>query len=292
MGGTILTLYLLVALSFLVYVLLDGIDLGVGIVSLLRRNPEYTRAAIRSIGPVWHANQTWLIVFGTLLFGAFPVVYSVALSSLYLPVILMLIGFIFRGIGLELYETAEDRQGPLGLAFGAGSLLATLAQGWGVGAVIWGLIPAAGSGVWVWFHPFPLFLGVGLSIYYVLLGSVWMTAKTEGPVQETVRGDAVLAARLALAGALVLVVWALVSGSPLARRGLSWPGAIVSLLPLLIGAAGFLPLLTSWPRPDVLPLTYALGLVTFLGLGVAGSLYPTIVLRKSRWPTRRRRRWP
>lgn len=178
--------YLLLALVLLLVLLLDGLDLGVGVLTLFVNQEEQRGTMLASVSTIWHANQTWLVVLGALLFGAFPVVYGLALSTLYLPVALMLLGFILRGVSAEYYDQA-DNQRLWGLAFGLGSLSATVALGLGLGALLAGLPLDGGrvsGGSWAWLSPFSVAATLGLLGSFVLSGAAWLVLKTGGPVRE------------------------------------------------------------------------------------------------------------
>ena len=165
--------FALVGFMLFLAVVSDGFDLGVGILSLLTRDERRRSVLMGSIGPVWHANLTWLVVLGGVFFGAFPVAYGVIFSALYLPVFVMIIALAFRGVSFDFREEAQD-QGPWNLAFGLGSLAAALAQGFAVGGFLSGLNLAGdrfAGGVWDWLNPFAALVALGLLCGYVLLGA-------------------------------------------------------------------------------------------------------------------------
>jgi cytochrome d ubiquinol oxidase subunit II len=161
-------------IGFILFVALvaDGFDLGVGILSLFTRDEPRRTLLMGSIGPVWHANLTWLVVLGGVFFGAFPVAYGVMFAALYLPVFVMIIALAFRGVSFDFREEARDK-GPWNLAFGLGSLAAALAQGFAVGGFLGGLHLAGdrfGGSVWDWLNPFAALVALGLVWGYVLPG--------------------------------------------------------------------------------------------------------------------------
>ena len=159
-------------------------DLGIGILTLFCRDEGRRAAMLNSIGPVWHANLTWLVVLGGLLFGAFPLAYGLILSALYIPLVLMLWGLIFRGVSLDFRGEARSKR-PWNLGFGLGSLLAALAQGFILGALVSGFKVegrAFAGGVWDWLNPLAALVALGVLCAYLLLGATYLILKTEGEV--------------------------------------------------------------------------------------------------------------
>jgi cytochrome d ubiquinol oxidase subunit II len=175
------------AISILLYVLLDGFDLGVGILFGLTRDERARRSMMSAVAPVWDGNETWLVVNGVVLWGAFPLVYSVLFSAFYLPLLLMLAGLILRGVAFEYRSKTERMRWIWDAAFFGGSLVAAFMQGLMVGALVEGL-PVVGThytgGELGWLSPFALLCGVGLCIGYALLGVCWLVRKCEGDVRE------------------------------------------------------------------------------------------------------------
>jgi len=178
----------ILALSMLLYVLLDGFDLGVGILFGLSAGDSERRTMMSAVAPVWDGNETWLVVTAVVLWGAFPLVYSILLSAFYLPLLLMLAGLILRGVAFEYRLKTQRLRWIWDAAFAGGSLVAAFIQGLTVGALVEGL-PVAGTlytgGPFGWLSPFPLLCGVGLCIGYTLLGACWLVKKCEGEVRES-----------------------------------------------------------------------------------------------------------
>jgi cytochrome bd ubiquinol oxidase subunit II len=171
------------ALTTLLYVVLDGFDLGVGILFGFTGNEEIRRKMLSAISPVWDGNETWLVFTGTIMFGAFPRVYATLLSAFYLPIILMLGALILRGVAFEFRYKATSTRWLWDLAFCGGSLIASFVQGVAVGALVEGLPMKDGhyvGGTFGWLSPFACVCGVGLCLGYALLGAGWLTAKCEG----------------------------------------------------------------------------------------------------------------
>jgi len=175
------------ALSVLLYVLLDGFDLGVGILFGFIRSEEHRRGMMAAVAPIWDGNETWLIVAGVVLWGAFPIVYATLFSAFYLPLLLMLAGLILRGVAFEFRYKAERMRAVWDAGFAGGSLVATFIQGLMVGALVEGL-PMAGDhyvgGEFGWLSPFAVMCGVGLCLGYTLLGACWLVRKCDGEMRE------------------------------------------------------------------------------------------------------------
>ena len=175
-----------IALAILAYVVLDGFDLGVGILFGTTRDHALRHQMMASIAPVWDGNETWLVVVGASLFAAFPVVYAVFLPAFYLPVLLLLLGLVFRGVAFEFRERG-DAGGLWDLGFFLGSAVAAFVQGAAVGAMIRGIPVVNGQfagGSFDWLAPLPVLCGVGLMLGYALLGACWLVLKGEGALQE------------------------------------------------------------------------------------------------------------
>jgi cytochrome d ubiquinol oxidase subunit II len=177
----------ILAVSILLYVLLDGFDLGVGILSGLERDGPSRESMFAAVSPVWDGNETWLISSGVVLWGAFPIVYSTAISALYIPVVLMLGGLILRGVAFEFRHNADRTRWIWDVSFCLGSTLASFMQGVMVGALVSGLPIIDGryiGGALFWLNPFAILCGVGLCCGYALLGAGWLVLKCGGLLRE------------------------------------------------------------------------------------------------------------
>jgi cytochrome d ubiquinol oxidase subunit II len=177
-----------IAFAIVVYVILDGFDLGVGILFGLAENEGRRDHMLATISPFWDGNETWLVVVGASLFAAFPMVYSVFLPAFYIPVLLLLFGLIFRGVASEFRYRGARRfwDG----AFFLGSLVAAFVQGTAVGAMIRGIPVKDGQfdgGASDWLAPLPVLTGVGLVLGYAFLGAGWIVLKSEGELREWAR---------------------------------------------------------------------------------------------------------
>src|ERR1700720_1627780 len=177
----------LLAVSILLYVLLDGFDLGVGMLFGLTGKEERRRAMMSAVAPIWDGNETWLVVAAVVLWGAFPIVYATLFSAFHLPLLLMLAGLILRGVAFEYRSKTERMRWVWDAGFAGGSLVAAFMQGMTVGALVEELPITNGQytgGEFGWFSPFAVLCGIGLCLGYALLGACWLVRKCEGDVRE------------------------------------------------------------------------------------------------------------
>lgn len=266
------------SLSILLYVLLDGFDLGVGMLFPFAPGESGRRRMLAAISPVWDGNETWLVIAGTILFGAFPIVYATLLSAFYLPLFLMLGGLILRGAAFEFrYKTARLRWLWDG-GFVVGSYVATFVQGTAVGALVEGL-PIENNvytgGPFGWASPFALLCGLGLCVGYAMIGACWLAAKSDGNIRAL---GLRLLPRLMVALLTFLVAvfaYALVIDLPVLHRWVERP--ILVVFPI-VGAAAFALLAISLRRGYV-RLLFACGATIFAAAfaTLAVSFLPYIV---------------
>ncbi|MEL6323160.1 MAG: cytochrome d ubiquinol oxidase subunit II [Pseudomonadota bacterium] len=285
----------LIAVAVMLYVVLDGMDLGVGMLSVLAVSDEERNMMTATIEPVWDGNETWLILGGGGLFAAFPLAYAVIMPAIYLPVLIMLAALIFRGVAFEFRHKAV--RGPTrrfwNSAFCGGSLTAAVCQGVILGAFIKGFVVdgrAYAGGVFDWLSPFSLLTGVSVAVGYVLLGACWLILKTEGDLQAKAKRIALLTlAAVSVCFALVSVATLSVDPRVTTRWGVSMTEidfgrfALVAPAPL----AGFA--LTAWlfrdlgavgteeSAPDWRPFLLAVGIFLTGYVGFAISLFPWLV---------------
>jgi cytochrome bd ubiquinol oxidase subunit II len=201
--------FFIIALMLFLYVVLDGFDLGVGILSLFTRDDKHRAIMMASLESIWDANETWLVLLGGALFGAFPLVYAIALQSLYIPVMVMLFALIFRGVAFEFSHHARNTA-PWNLAFGYSSLVASLAQGIAFGGLISGLgLTESGyqGNVWSWLSPFSALVALGVVTGYTLLGATYLIIKTEGAIRRISIGQSYVAAVLEIVILITVVIW-------------------------------------------------------------------------------------
>ena len=216
----------ILAISTLLYVLLDGFDLGVGILFSGARSEAQRDAMMSAIAPIWDGNETWLVATGVLLWGAFPLVYATLLSALYLPLLLMLTGLILRGVAFEYRHKTVRLRWIWDVSFVGGSLLAAFTQGAAVGALVQGVPIAHGryvGGEFGWLSPFAVLCGVGLCIGYSLLGACWLVRKCEGEVRDQAYRLIPYLSLALLAFLVAVFAYALVEDLPVMGRWLERP---------------------------------------------------------------------
>jgi cytochrome d ubiquinol oxidase subunit II len=273
--------FVILALFLLLYVILDGFDLGVGILSLTSPSEGQRTLLMTSLGNVWDANETWLVLMGGALFGAFPLAYGTILRALYAPIYLMILGLILRAVAFEFRENAI-RKRPWNLMFGVGSVLAAAAQGVCLGTVLAGL-PTDSDGhfsgsPWIWFNWSSLLVALTLIQGYVLIGSTYLILKTSGDLQRLHVRTARIAAATTLGGALLITLTAPFISDTLRAR-LFDPSFLpfFVLLPLL-GVALIVQLYRSLAMgQEAWPFVYTvlLFVLSFTGLGV--MVFPAII---------------
>lgn len=273
----------IIAFAVLAYVILDGFDLGIGILFPLLPSKAERDVAMNSVAPVWDGNETWLILGGGGLLAAFPLAYAVVMPALYAPIIAMLLALIFRGVAFEFrWRASEKRRWLWDLSFAGGSTVAAFAQGIALGALVQG-IPvsgrAYGGGWYDWLSAFSLVTGVALVVGYALLGSTWLVLKTEGDLQERARRYAWLTAVGTLALIGIVSLWTPFLQPVYYGRWFAWPTMIFTgVVPLLVLGAAYL-LFTGLADREVhaRPFLAALALfvLSFIGIGI--SFYPYIV---------------
>jgi cytochrome d ubiquinol oxidase subunit II len=217
---------LLLAIGILLYVLLDGVDLGVGMLFGLANGEVRRGAMLSAVAPIWDGNETWLVVSAVILWGAFPVVYATLLSAFYLPLIVMLLGLILRGVAFEFRYKTRRMRWIWDLSFAAGSLIATFIQGMTVGALVEGLQVTNGQysgGDFGWLTPFAALCGIGLCLGYALLGACWLAKKCEAEVRDVAHRQIPVLA-VGVLGFLVLVfAYALAEHLPILHRWIDRP---------------------------------------------------------------------
>jgi cytochrome d ubiquinol oxidase subunit II len=266
------------ATSILLYVLLDGFDLGVGMLFGLTRNEMRRRAMLSAVAPIWDGNETWLVVSGVVLWGAFPLVYAVLLSAFYLPVLVMLAGLILRGVAFEFRYKTERMRWIWDAGFAGGSLVAAFVQGMIVGALVEGLLIANGryiGGDFGWLSPFALLCGLGLCLGYALLGACWLVNKGEGELRDAAyRLIPYLSAGL-IVFLLVVFGYALAENLQVMARWLDRPYLFVFPVVGVIAAIG-LAASVRW-RWDAVPYTMVAVIFTAAFGTLAISFWPYMI---------------
>ena len=272
---------LIIAFAIAAYVVMDGFDLGIGILFPGFPVGRERDQAMNAIAPVWDGNETWLVLGGGGLLAAFPLAYAIILPALYAPLVAMLLALIFRGVAFEYRWRDPGHRRFWDAGFFLGSLVATFAQGVTLGALIQGIEVdgrAYAGGWWDWLTPFSLLTGASLVIGYSLLGAGWLVWKTEGELQNIARRRSRLLFP-ALLVAILLVSMATVLGAPhYIERWLAWPSLLVALpMPLLVAACVWLGWRSLSRARDSAPFLWSLALfgLTLTGLGI--SIWPFVV---------------
>ncbi len=217
---------LLLAISILLYVLLDGADLGIGMLFGLTRGKARRHVMLRAVAPIWDGNETWLVVTGVILWGAFPIVYATLLSAFYLPLFFILAGLILRGVAFEFRDKTQRMRWIWDLSFAGGSLIASFTQGATVGALVEGLQVTNGQysgGDFGWFTPFAALCGIGLCLGYALLGACWLVKKCDGEIRDRAHRQIRILAVSVLVFLVIVFVYALAEHLPILQRWIDRP---------------------------------------------------------------------
>ena len=271
----------LIGIAVALYVILDGFDLGLGILFQLESKENCRDLMMNSVAPFWDGNETWLVLGGAGLLVAFPLAYAVIMPGLYLPIIIMLLGLVFRGVAFEFRWAAKPSHEFWDNAFSWGSIVATFMQGVVLGGYLQGIEvkdKAFAGGSLDWFAPFPLFTGVALLGGYALLGATWLVMKIDGPLAEDARGWAKKLLPAVLVIMAIISLWTPLAFERIADRWFAWPN-ILYLSPVPIATA-----ILAWAcwrglntGREVMPFLCAVGLFLLGFVGLAISNVPYLV---------------
>jgi cytochrome d ubiquinol oxidase subunit II len=273
----------IIAFAVFVYVVMDGFDLGLGMLFPLFPKKADRDVMMNTVAPVWDGNETWLVLGGGGLMAAFPLAYAVLMPALYTPMIAMLIGLIFRGVAFEFRWRTTRQRNLWDIAFAAGSLLAAMAQGVALGAILQGIHVEGrhyGGGWWDWLTPFSILTGLSTVVGYALLGATWLVMKTEGELRDEAYRLSwwLLFAMIAAMGAVSLATPFL--HMEYANRWFKWPNIVLTApVPIAVAGVTLLLLRSLANKQDYRPffLTLALFGLSYAGLGI--SMWPYIVPR-------------
>jgi cytochrome d ubiquinol oxidase subunit II len=273
----------LLALAIFIYVVLDGFDLGIGIVFPFLDSDQDRDVAMNSVAPVWDGNETWLVLGGGGLMAAFPLAYAVVMPALYAPFIIMILALVFRGVAFEFRWRDKAHEKIWDRSFFLGSLIATFTQGIVLGAFVQGIEVdgrAYGGGWWDWLTPFTITCGIALVAGYALLGTTWLVLKTEGQLRDTAYRFARYSGLAMLAFIGIVSLWTPFLSPEIAERWFSFP-QLLFVLPVPTFTALLLGAL-AWgliQKRDGVPFPAAIGLfgLCFAGLGI--GITPYIVPR-------------
>jgi len=271
----------IIAFAVLTYVILDGFDLGVGILFPTAKGEKEKATMMNSIAPIWDGNETWLVMGGGGLFAVFPLAYAVIMPALYMPIILMLLALIFRGVAFE-YRWRTKRWKPVwDVAFFGGSIVAAFMQGIALGALVQGIDVADrayAGGWWDWLTVFSVLTGVAVVVGYALLGATWLILKTEGQLQRQMQRYAWRLAVGTLGFIAVVSILTPFQDPVYFQRWFNLPGSALSVLmpvAVLIAAVSLFNGLNA--GKDAQPFLSALGLFVLCFAGIGISFYPNIV---------------
>jgi cytochrome bd ubiquinol oxidase subunit II len=272
----------IIIFGVMMYVVMDGFDLGIGMLFPFVKGKHDRDVMMNTVAPVWDGNETWLVLGGAGLFGAFPMAYAVVLEALYLPLILMLIGLIFRGVAFEFrFKATAEKRHIWDKAFIWGSLVATFFQGVALGAFLEGFKVVDrhfAGGTLDWLTPFSLFCGLGLIVAYTLLGCTWLIMKTEGDLQLKMHDLARPLALVLLAVIGIVSLWTPIAYPQIANRWFSMPNLFWFMpVPLLVLVTfyGLLKAVARNAHYTPFLLTLVLIFLGYSGLGI--SLWPNII---------------
>ena len=271
----------LIAFAVIAYVIMDGFDLGVGILFPFLTEEAHRDEMMNSVAPVWDGNETWLVLGGGGLFAVFPLAYAIMMPALYAPVIALLLGLVFRGVAFEIRWKTKRGKFLWDRAFTGGSAVAAFAQDVALGALVQG-IPVEGrayaGGWWDWLTPFSLVTGVALVIGYALLGATWLIWKTSGEVQRRAYGFAQVTALTTLALIGLVSLWTPFLDAEFMQRWFAWPQVLfVAPVPALVAVAAFVLLRGLKRRHERSPFFAALSLFLLCFVGLLISFFPYLV---------------
>ncbi|MFK8010626.1 MAG: cytochrome d ubiquinol oxidase subunit II [Marinicellaceae bacterium] len=265
------------------YVVLDGFDLGIGLIFPFIKDSQDKSNAMNSIAPFWDGNETWLVLGGGGLYATFPLAFAVIMPALYTPLIIMLLALIFRGVAFEFRWRATSQKGKNNwdLGFSLGSFLVAFSQGIALGALVQGIEVenrAYAGGWWDWLTPFSLTTGFSLVIGYGLIGSCWLVYKTEGSFQNFCRK---IALRLSIAlGLMILIIsiWMLFKQDPYMNRWFTYPNFLyLSPIPIITILIGLYLISSIHKGRELAPFLSTIGLFAVCFFGLCISFYPKIV---------------
>lgn len=274
---------LLIATAVLLYVMMDGFDLGVGILFPAEVARADRDVMVNSVAPVWDGNETWLVLGGGGLFAVFPLAYATIFPALYMPLILMLLALVFRGVAFEMRFRARTSAGELwwDRAFSWGSFAAAFLQGVCLGAIVQGIRVegrAYAGGWWDWLTPFSVLTGVALVVGYGLLGACWLIWKTDGALQARCRNYARVLGFATLGFIAVISVMMVIQSPAFRARWLTLPNMLYAApVPVFLALLAWRFHRALGKGEDVVPFLCALGffVLSYIGLGI--SMWPMIV---------------
>jgi cytochrome d ubiquinol oxidase subunit II len=271
----------IVGFAVFMYVLMDGFDLGLGILFPFAPSHQDRDIMMNSVAPIWDFNETWLVLGGAGLFAAFPLAYAIVLPALYLPLLAMLIALIFRGVAFEFRFKADKSRFLWDAAFNVGSLVATFVQGAALGAFIQGFQVEGrnfAGGMYDWLTPFAVVCGIALVAGYALLGSTWLIWRSEGSLQDWAYKLARTLLIVVLGFILLVSIWTPLIHEGIAGRWFSWPNIVfLSPVPLITAGITYMLWRSVTDRREVQPFVWSMALFLISYVGLAISVWPYVV---------------
>jgi cytochrome d ubiquinol oxidase subunit II len=270
----------IIGFFLLYYAVTDGFGLGVGILCLFSKKNEDQKMMINSLVYIWHTNQTWLVVVGGMLFGAFPLFYSILFSALYIPAMIMLLGLLLRGVAIDFYEHSRHKR-YWAVTFGAGSLIAAAAQGLALGGLLGGIAVRDGrfaGNVWDWANPFSFMISLGVITGYITLGCNYLILKTEGNLQERVRGYAFLFSAITIGMSAAVFLGINLRYPQAGQKWLNMPEMLYMTVLLVPTGVGFIMLFRSLHRhQEAAPLFWNAATIVLGFTALSVNMYPYMI---------------
>ncbi|WP_427162131.1 cytochrome d ubiquinol oxidase subunit II [Aliinostoc sp. HNIBRCY26] len=271
----------LVALFLTLYLITDGFDLGVGILTLTAANEARRGIIINTLSTVWDANETWLVCTGGLLYGAFPLAYATIVNALYIPITMMVVGFIFRAVAFEFREHSLDKTF-WNIGFGGGSLLVAFSQGLVLGGVIAGIkVDAAGNfigGTWDWLNLPSILVALTVVQGYILIGSTYLIAKTEGELKRYHYITAKFSAITTFIGAMALTIATPMFYEQVKERLFHQPEVVIfAAIPVLATVTVGLLMNSINQRQEIMPFVWTIVVFLITILALAFVVFPYII---------------
>lgn len=276
----VLTWGAIISFVIIMYVLLDGFDLGIGILFPFIQNSKERDIMMSTVTPLWDGNETWLVMGGASLYAAFPIAYSTLLPTLYLPIMIMLAALIFRGIAFEFRFKAHKHQILWDISFAGGSTLAAFMQGLILGTFVkgYGDTLPVGLPAYHWFTPFSVMTGIAVVAGYALLGSTWLIVKTVGPLQQKMYKTATILLITVSFFLLLVSLWTPFISHKVMERWFSYPNIIyLAPLPLTAGLVILLNLYCLYKKFELAPFLLSIALFILSYIGFCISSWPYII---------------
>lgn len=273
----------IIALGVILYVVLDGFSLGIGILFGWIHQHRMRDIMMTTVVPVWDGNETWLVLNGAVLFGAFPIAFAILLPALYVPILMMLTALIFRGVAFEFRFKATKTRAFWDLSFFGGSLFAAFFQGVILGAVVRGITVSGevyAGGPYDWLTPFTVMTGVAVPVGYALLGAGWLILKTVGELQAQMYRAAQVLLLLMMGFIAVVSMWTPFTEPAIAERWFSWPNVLyLAPVPIISAVVAVAALVALRQRRELAPFVLSIMLFILAYAGLTISIWPYIVPR-------------